>query len=435
MGVIDKKRDVLNTIKSYHVLKDDISRLDTDLDINVSPNNSKEIVPFLLDLLTTLIGTEVLERAVGELMTDFLRKVEPELKTSLKKQFIGFNSDTPISDVGFDSGFSMPVKDVDSFRKLNTDKSTQVGSLLYGDNLESFDNKARDAIIASGTDVTTGNITVNYNESTDTFLYKPTNTSQTIGDFTNDYIDGLTLIDEKEFTSSIVNEIFGTISTNQNKTQSQLLLEEKLNNVVQKIIDDEEPIINENELAKLNNLAEQKKDGVSYVDVGCGILNSTVSLDDLDTLISTTSGNTDPLTVGRAYSTAMLGGFNDKQNTADENALTIKDGFFKRLINAIVKILVNAVTVTPQIRTLIGITTAFKNNGIPDLGDAVDDINKYLDLITCLSNEAKASINEFIFNMVKKEIMDLVIPVSKKILKEKINSYLRVLKSLIPFKL
>jgi hypothetical protein len=75
--------------------------------------------------------------------------------------------------------------------------------------------------------------------------------------------------------------------------------------------------------------------------------------------------------------------------------------------------------------------TGFKNNDVPQLGDPIDDISNNRNLVDCLSKSARNTINEFLFNLVKKELLKLIIPVSKIILKEKINQYLGIIQSLI----
>ena len=201
------------------------------------------------------------------------------------------------------------------------------------------------------------------------------------------------------------------------------------------MVDEEESIaITDEELRQIESEAQKRKEGIQTVDVGCGILINTVTLDSLENLISITTGSTDPLTVGNAYSDLIIGGFDPAdEEQAKEDGETIKDGFFKRLINAIVGVLVAAVIAPPQIRALLGITSAFKNNGIPDIGNPIEDLEKKRKLVNCLSKTAKSTINEFIFNLIKTQMINLIIPVSKQILKEKINQYLNILKSLIGF--
>jgi hypothetical protein len=276
-----------------------------------------------------------------------------------------------------------------------------------------------------------------YNDVLDTVTVKPVNGTQNIGDFTNDYIDSLTIIDQKGFISKFMDLIFGTITSNENKTLEQTIEEEKIYATIQKIIDGDEDItISENELSKIQELSKNKLDGLEYYDVGCGYVPNNITLDNLYGLITGTTGSSDPLTVGNAYVNALFSGFTNPTGStvplavATENASTIKDNFFKRLINAIVNILVESVTSPPQIRALLGMFSGFKNNDIPKLGKPVDDLQANQNLVTCLSNSTRSTLNEFLFNLVKKELIKLIIPVSKIILKEKINQYLAIIQSL-----
>lgn len=435
MGIIDNKRNVFGQIGSLNSIKDN-TNLPKPNDSISSINNTKEIVPFLLDLLVVMVGSEKLKSTVGELMTGFVRSVEPKLKAELKNQTIDFNSDQTLTPSFNTTGIQVPATDIDTSEKLKTDPASQQGGLLYSNEPNDFDVKSRSAITNEGTEVTINNMKTKYDSSSNSFTYKPTNPSQTIGDFTNDYIDGLTIINEKEFTSKVINKIFGTIDTNQDKTQNQLIAEAKLDKSIQKLIDEEESIeISDDELRQIEQDAQKRLEGIQDVDVGCGVLVNTVTLDSLENMISITTGSTDPLTVGNAYLDLVKGGFDpEDENQAKEDGETIKDGFFKRLIDAIVNILVSLVISPPQIRALFAMTSAFKNNGIPDIGDPIDDLVKRRKLADCLSKQAKALINEFLFNLIKQEMMNLIIPVSKLILKEKINQYLQILRSLIGFK-
>ena len=50
-----------------------------------------------------------------------------------------------------------------------------------------------------------------------------------------------------------------------------------------------------------------------------------------------------------------------------------------------------------------------------------------------MSQSSSAIINEFLFNEIKKALVDLVVPIGKKIAMEKINNYITILKSLVGF--
>lgn len=430
MGRIDDKKSVFTEIGALTSVKDNFNIPDPTSSLS-SINNSKEAMPFMLDMLTVLIGSQALQQATGELMTSFVRNVEPDLKSELKTTTIQYNSDQNLP-TGFAAGYTISAKDVDPYGKLKTDPATQTGSILYNDNINDFDVKSYQAIKNPGTDVTFNNIIINYNESTDKFTYKPVSASQTIGNFTSDYVDGLTVINEKEFISNTLNNIFGSVTSQQNKTVSQIYEEEKFNKMLQKLIDGDENIeISDDELRQLLVDAENKQKGIQIVDVGCSVLETDVSIEDIKTLIENTTGSTDPLNVGNQYAALISNSVSGSRAT--RNAQAIKDGFFKRIINSIVQSLLAAITAPPQIRVLFAITSAFKNNDVISLSNPTDDLLTKRKQANCLSKTAQKTINEFVFNMVKKQLLALIIPVSKIILKEKINQYLNILKSLTGF--
>jgi len=441
MGLIDDKKNIFTQIGALTSIGN--STIPDTTNSLSSVNNTKEIVPFLLDMLTVIIGSEVLQITLGQLMTGYVRSVEPTLKTALKTQLIGFNSNQKLPSSFVNNGYELDTKNVDIYGKTRNDPNSDVGILSYPDNPNAFDNKLYQAQNAPGTDIpykgnnSTDVMKMNYNDTTDTVNFKPTNSEQTIGDFTSNYIDSLTLIDEKTFVTSIVNAIFGTTTTNENKTIQTALIEEKINATIQKIINNDDNIdITNDELSQLQINAQNKVNGVEYYDVGCGQIPNNVSLNDLYGLITGTTGNTDPLTVGNAYLNTLAQGFKNTDNTnaqskANDNSQAIKDSFFKKLINIIVNILVTAITMVPQVRAIMAIISGFKNHNSIDFGDPIDDIKKNHNLVNCLANSAKESINKFLFDLIKKELLKLVIPVTKIILREKINQYIAILLSLI----
>jgi len=89
-----------------------------------------------------------------------------------------------------------------------------------------------------------------------------------------------------------------------------------------------------------------------------------------------------------------------------------------------------AVTTSPQIRTLLAISTAFQHNGIPQIGNPLDDLKKSRIYLNCVIKDAMKMINEFIFNLVITFLIALLTPVGRALIKEKVNQYIGILKSL-----
>lgn len=438
MGLVDDKKDIINQIGVFNSIGKKVELPDTNSTLP-SLNNSNEPVPFMLDTLTVMVGSQELERATGQVMTDYVRKTEPVLKTSLIKQTTTHNFDQILPTSFATTGYSVPVKNVDIHGKLKTDPSSQTGGLIYGDNVNNFDKSMYNAIQNAGTDITHGSgagaVKLNYDKTTDKINVKPVLSSQTIGTFTAAFIGGMILLNEKEVISRVIDTIFGTVSADQKKTLSQLKEEEKINATIQKIINGETNLeLSQSDLMDIEDKANQKLNGKAKVDVGCSIIDSNVSINDLQNLISGSTGTTDPVKIGRNYGNLIENSFGkDTSQTNPTNKNAIKDGFFKRLIDTIKSIVVQAVTTTPQIRVLMMMVGGFKNNNdiTSSLGSPLNDIKGQKNLIKCVSDSAVSTLHEFIFNLVKTQLIKLIVPVATIILQEKIKAFINIIKSLI----
>jgi hypothetical protein len=431
MGIVNDKKSIVTEISVLTSIGKTAKLPDSNFTFP-SVNTKNEPIPFMLDLLTATIGSEALQRATGNIMTKFIRSVEPQLKGALKKQ-----SNTPNSNqvlpAGFNAGYTVPAKKLDMFGKLKTDPSSAAGSLTYADNPNGFDKVAYNAMLTPGSDNIFGNLKMNYDDVTDTMTFKPTNPGDTIGGFTTGLIDGMTIINEKEFTTAVMDVIYGTASKASKKPLNNMVEEEKVRQLIQQLIDGADVAgLSDEEIASIQRLAKDKSNGIVAVDVGCSIIDSSLFLDDILDLISQNTGSTDPVFVGNNYNKVMENSFGknpEQVNPKNKNA--VRDGFFKRLIKTILNAIVFALTATPQIRALIMILNGFKNNDNPNTpSNTTDDINSQKNFVKCLADSAGALLNEFIFNLLKTELVKLIIPVASLLLKEKISAFIRIIQSL-----
>ena len=432
MSIVNDKKRIVNEISVLNSIGKTAELPDLNFTYpSVSTKN--EPIPFMLDLLTATIGSEALKRTTGQVMTKFIRNTEPDLKTNLKKQSITFNSNNTLP-AGFVSGYSVPVKKIDLTGKLKNDPASQSGSLLYASAPNGFDKSAYNAMVNPGTDITFGNMIMNYNSSSDSMIVKPINSSQTIGTFVNEYIDNLKIIDEKEFTTQIMDTIYGTTAKSTKKSIDAIAEEERIRALIDKLIDNpDDPVsISDEEFDRILEIAKNKYNGIVPVDVGCSIIDSVLTLEDIEALIANNLTSNDPNSVGNAYNGAMENSFGrvpTQNNPASKNA--IRDGFFKRLIKTISSAIVFALTSTPQIRVLMAMLNGFKNNdNVAFPKNSVDDINSQRNFIGCLSKSAGGLLNKFIFDLLKIELLKIVIPVTTILIKEKLQAFIRILESL-----
>lgn len=429
MGLIDDKKSIFTGVAALTSLKDDITTAQRD--VMESINNVKEVIPFLLDLSKTLVGSNALNMILGNLFAKFVRNIEPDLKNALILQLSQYNSDQLISDTTFKDGYSIPLNKIDVYNKLKIDPNSNIGLSVYDTTSENFDYKAYSAIVNPNTDVTYLNIILNYNETTDELKITPSNTSQTIEDFITEYICNLKLINEKEFITNILNIIYGIKTTNENKTVNKIKDELIIDSMLNKILIDEDDLDpTDDELRQIDDNSQNLKNGLAYIDLGCGYESNEITTDILLQTISAITSSNDPYTIGNSFNNLINSG---NTSNDDVNILTKKDNFLKRIIEAFQIEILKVTTLSPQMRTMYIVLSGIKNNGDISKDDIKEDIKANKNLFKCLSKKIASMINEFVFNFVKKELQDLIIPVVKKIAIEKLNQYVGLLKSLVKF--
>ena len=455
MGLVDDKKNVFTTIGSYVSMGEDIGKKvgafasqaseyaaigNEAISTNLFPsvNNKKDIVPFLLDTLKVVVGTTGLEQLTGELFTSFAEQIEPTIKESIKKQVTKFNSGEPLPN--FDVSIKAP--DIDIYGKLHTSPESDVGKLIYDNVNINFDSVAYNAIVADGTDVPFNDLLlVNYDSTLDKITFKPDFSilpNPTIGEWFNDYIDKTTFIDPKEFTTNILNGIFGSLTTNQDitieNTLKGLIVDAELNQMINGV---DNPELTPDEIAQLMIIAQEKVAGIVTHDMGCGLLKAELPLSGMTEYVNKTSGSTDPKVITDALNDVLKNSFTTAgtEETGDKNKETIRDGFFEKLIKILTNELAKVTTTSPQARMILALSSSFENNGIPQIGDPREDLKKYKVYIDCLIKDAMAALNEFIFALIVGFLIVLLDPIIREVIREKINQYLGIIKSLISSKL
>jgi len=433
MGLIDNKKNVFTTIGAYTSMMQEGNLPDTT-NLFPSINNKKDVVPFLLDIMKVVVGTDALQESTGQLFTNFVDKIEPVLKTAVKNQAIQSNSGDQLPSSSpnnfVNDGYNIPVKDIDVYGKFKIPPTSQSGSMLYDMSKPNFDKLAYQAIQLNGTPVTFGNLLITYSQATDSFNFKPTGPT-TIGGFLDTFVGNMEIVNKKEFITTTMNSIYGSISHGQKKTVEQIAEELAINKLIEQLINDNDSfVILPEDLEAILQQAQQIANGVIYYDMGCGVMGATYPLDELSALISSISGSTDPFFVGNQINNTISGSTINTPEVSDANKQTVKDGFFQRLIKLITQTLAQAMCTAPQIRTLLGIISGFQNNGSVQIGNAKDDLKKFKVYLKCVIKIAMKMINKFIFDLVTTNLNKLLQPVIKKILREKINQYIGMLKSL-----
>ena len=430
MSIVNDKKNVFTSLGALSSTKDMVKKSNNVNSLS-SVNNKKEVMPFLLDLVSSLVGAAGIALIIGKTLSNSVDIIEPKLKASLKKQFIGINSNKLLSDTSFSAGTNIEVKNVDIYGKLKQSPTGSIGSLLYGDNPNSFDNKSFDTINSNGSEINVNSTTtLTYISATDSFTAKPVNSNMTVGDFTNAYIDSLTLINKKSFTSDILNSLFGTLTSNSNKSVNTILNEQIVDETLKKYLSsNQNKSISESELTNLQLKSEELKDGLSYVDVGCARIPNNVTLNSLSSCVDTINNTNNAYAVIGALDSLVDSGFSGgNTSAANKNDSTIKDGFNRKLVNSIQTSALKSVVTSIGVKTLQAIMDDINSN-TPNS----DPNNLNGEMVDCMTKTVLNSLNKVIFDEAKKEIKSIINVVTKKVAKEKLNQYQGLLKSLSGF--
>lgn len=433
MSLGDDKKSVLDTIGAYTSLNQNDNAIKQNNSLK-SVNNNKEVVPYLLDVLKTVAGTEVLKQLIGGMFSSFIDKTEPKLKVMIKKQFVQYDSDDTLPNSFKNNGVNIPVKNIDVKSKFKTNPNSPNGSLLYDNNKPNFDKVAHQAIINEGTDIPFGNLNVNYNKNTDSFKFKPnltTNPNPSINKWVSDYIDNTEIINKKELITNVMDQFFGSLTSNQDKTENDIINELEVDKLVEQLVNDNDSFeISNEDMTLIHDSAKKLANGNNNYDMGCGIIESILSFDDFSNLIQNISGSTNEFDIANNIENALFNASTTNDTGVNDNQQTIKDGYFEKIIKIFTVKISHSITTAPQIRMLMGVTSSFRNNGTVILSNAKEDMNKYKTYLKCIIKDLLKLIGEYIFRLAVTYLMKLLVPVTKKIIKEKRNQYTRTLKSL-----
>jgi hypothetical protein len=428
MSLSENKKNVFTTIGSYTSFSnnENVFKLKNTYS---SVNNKKEVIPFLIEAIKVSVGSESIKLLVGELLTKFLDNAEIKSKNILKSQFIDANSDKQVSNTFKTTGYKINANKIDIYKKFRNPITSESYQLFRNDTILNFENSMYDSIRLEPTEINHNNIIkVSYDKLTDEFIFKSYKSDYLVKDFVNDYIDNTTIINKKEIHSNIMNLLFGTISNYDNKTVTEITNELDVDQLLSQIINNDE--VFEDNSENILKKAEDIVNGNCYYDLGCGNMKSILSINDLKTLISEISGSTDSFSVANKLELILENNSNLDLNIYNENKQTIKDNYFKQLIDYFVLNITKSLTISPQIRTLIGITNSFKNNLTSLDGKYTDSILESKSLISCIIKDLISQISEFIYKKAVSFIIEIIKPILKKILKEKLVSYNRIIKSL-----
>lgn len=451
MSIVDKKRDFLAKIASVKALanvkKDNINSSFSSI------NNELNSTNFLIDLVTALVGAKALRDYVIDTISYKLPEIEEAVKEGLKlelKKLCSCNINPSIPDwlkhpTKGGTGVDLKVTEIDFFDIMKVNPTSFEGGLIYTDtsngvNSQDFNTYLYNTIQTPGTATQWGNSVGSNDIITATFIPDGTSTGKPnnivnytasvdysdkkLSDFNNDYIDSLSMFgnpgskSSSKIISSIMEELFGSISSITNKGKKQLMSEIGFKKVLDSVLELETPKVPDSvfkfdkaTLAKIDRESNDRKKGVrelkteviTKVGVGAAVVSdSMAAIDSASNKIEEVSAIKDSLNNATQAQT------NSALTQADEE--TIKTNFFTEIIKKLKRIIMSSI-MGPEFITIFAINYKIVHGQNSGYDDPLDFIKKNRTLVK--------SIGKIILNILLNLLLNIVLAYIAKLLKEK----------------
>lgn len=411
------KNNFLNTVSAYK------QYAETPLPFS-NINNSGDVLVFLTDTMQQLLGVNSLQEEVGKITKNTIDKGNQKVKETLINNTDKISNDSEVEDEEFFVDMT-----TSEYNDILEGINTTTGELIYEENEDTnalTKRNMRNAVELDGTEVEVGDTILRYN-SEKQVMYIKSKKRQKRSAWIQGIIGSLIVIDPITFYAALIDEMTGGLSASQKKTEADILIELKRKKVISKILSDEKNIqLTPSEVSVLEQKAKEKKAGKLSVDLGCGIFDVEVTLDELKEYSTNLSELDDPSAIGES----LLGFYNEKFPNAGDAG---KNNFWILLINSIIAVLVTIIISSPQVALILNIYAKLK--GTWDMGkDKLDELKVLYEnykMVKCLATSIWEFIIEMLFEKIVEELKLIVKGIGKMIAIEKINTFMLILKSLI----
>lgn len=462
MSIIDKKKKVFGKIAAAKTLTSGLPTLKLTSSMG-SINNKGNAISFLTDLIKSLIGYEALISSVIDILMHSISKIEIAIKTSLKQELksivsCGINPHLPNWIKSTGSGINIEVKKIDFFDILRINPNSVAGKLIYSDITTPFTSSSDFNTFLYGV-IQDDGVTYTWNPNGSQMLditfnsvgsgSIPNNSltikanaaydNKSLTELNNNFIDSLTLFKTENILNQIMDIIYGAISTKSNKSVKQLEMEERVNGVIDKMVDsinkDEpddgyftftNPEINEHEVNALN-----RKTGISFVNTNKKT-TSTVPTSDLTsfnqefTSATSTQQKTDVLKTN----------LNKMADSAASkikgrvDGVSVKLNFIQQIVNNLIKAIINII-LSPKVVLIFLLNYKIIYGQTSVFTDPIDFIKQNKKLMLEMMRKTSEEIVKILLSLALKEINALVMDAATKLIKEKATLKLAQLQSLI----
>jgi len=384
-----------------------------------------------------------------EILTEFL----PQLIRILKEAIVAAIKEAMACGSDFvmppSISFVLDVKNIDynNIFKLNAD-SGEITDILFGEPNKDFDRFLYDTIQTpnlmntwSGPNGPLLNVT--FIQPGQLNLVVDTNYSdKSFDDFLFDFMSSIELFNKEKFIATMIDFFFSNITSQISPTIEQLLKEEQVNATIDKILNTDpcyDEIVFDNsffsfsndDLAKMESKAKQRKSGVVSLDLGCGVFDLNISSENenFSLIFNELKNSNDPVLQERKI-TQLLDKSQDLAVSAspdDEESIKNKMSF--DFLLELPKVIIKNTIMTPKILGIYNLSNYIINNipNIPEDGYEFAINNRVF--FEYVSRESLAALVKIVFDKLKDLLLELIAKVVARLLKKLAEKKIKVIAS------
>ena len=486
-------RDAIESLDKEGKLNSLMSSLDS-VSANVEEGEGN-MIQYFMDLLQNLGGDESVKKVRKKISNEIGGKVSEECKEIIFEeliQFINCNLDFVIPSAdgsgGIDNSMTIPVKSLDPFKMLQNAPTTMVGKSTYEKNdpvqldfpystnkelYSRLENPTapQDYFGVSGERL----FTIEFDGSAN-YIIKPVGLDNTFNDntitndndrkittFLRDYYDSIKIFEPHNFLATLLDSMSGFLSIQADLSGPEVELKGKFGAFINKLLNicgDEGdgsfggPInssgvghlsedggdenidkffeFGDQDLRNLNEDVNLKLKGLIKF-VTCNDIEGEINIDEMnnaiDSLLNESNSTVEGVMINTAIENAINGMSVDKELGLGFKLPNLKVDFDFNIIKKLPLILISLI-LTPKV--LLGISIALKAVGaFLESLDIMDLIKKFFRIIFKILKRIKDLILEYVWEEVKKFIIQIVSYIVQKILKENDVKQSAIINSLI----
>lgn len=408
--------------------------------------NSGSPFGFLISILLILAGSEIIKVILGRIIANTLRKIEANVKQTLKNRL-----DDELPEEGSDSitpstptQLNIPLERMDFGgglkQSFETGEPTACDTILEFPEGANSPNKQLYDTVANGNGVVAG-FNANVNDQNILVLNIDTE-GKNIKSFllqNGGLIDKVRIIQPREIIVTIFELLLGRIRK-KNNSRNNFNQTQELIKAIEKATREEadNPVditdFNSQDLSEIEE-ATANIDGLYTLDLVCGSFtlqpNSDAICDILSNDITSPQGTIPSENeLNNAFNNAYeqqansLGIPNNEKNAG-------KIGFFKRLSEIVTQAIGVSIFNNADFKVLLNLVNQVKAGELPPINNPLDLINENQGLIKCTMQAASATLAEELFNIVKREVLEITRATLTRIARERIQNYVKVLRSIV----